>query len=116
MDTRITTPLAVKPASSAELTLEPSIYHFGVRYGMTPRERDVLRLLILYGFKNDDMAGILHIAVKTIKNHLACMMGKTRTRSSRELQALFLRFMIQQSIEKKRVSTESRPALGEWDA
>lgn len=73
-----------------------AVHKFGERYGLTAREREVLRALVLFGLHNDEIAEMFHIALKTVKNHLACVMAKTRTHSSRELQALFLRYMLHQ--------------------
>ncbi|KIL35670.1 hypothetical protein SD71_12285 [Cohnella kolymensis] len=81
--------------SETDSITAPMIEEFGAGYRMTPREKEVFRLLILFGFRNDDMGSVLHISTKTLKNHMACMMNKTKTRSSRELQALFLQFMLQ---------------------
>jgi DNA-binding NarL/FixJ family response regulator len=81
--------------SETDSVTGPMIAEFGAGYSLTPREREVFRLLILFGFRNDDMGSVLHISTKTLKNHMACMMNKTKTRSSRELQALFLQFILQ---------------------
>jgi DNA-binding CsgD family transcriptional regulator len=73
----------------------PVVASFGEKYKLTPREREVVQLLVVFGFRNDDLSRILYISSKTVKNHLACLMQKTNTRSSRELQALFLRTVLE---------------------
>jgi DNA-binding CsgD family transcriptional regulator len=78
-----------------ETAIAPVLATFGDKYGLTPREREVLRLLLLFGLRNEDISGILFISTKTTKHHLASMMHKTFTRSSRELHALFLRDVLE---------------------
>jgi len=65
---------------------------FAKKHKLTPRETQVLRVLVTQGLRNDEIAAILHISPKTLKNHLACMMKKTDTVSSRGLQAMFFNF------------------------
>ena len=74
---------------SQQTLLNPIFQSFAKRHGLTPRETQVLRLLIVGGHRNDELAEELRISPKTLKNHLACMMKKTSTGSSRTLQALF---------------------------
>ncbi|WP_027084449.1 LuxR C-terminal-related transcriptional regulator [Cohnella panacarvi] len=81
-------------ASLADKESGLAVSKFGDRYGLTARETELLRALVLFGLRNEEMGAMFHIAQKTVKNHMACMMGKTRTRSSRELQALFLRYIL----------------------
>jgi DNA-binding CsgD family transcriptional regulator len=78
----------------SETAMEPAIQSFSDNNGLTPREREVLRILLFLGLRNDDLSSVLFISSKTVKHHLASTMEKTRTRSSRELQALFLRFVM----------------------
>lgn len=83
-------------ASLADEQSDPFVMRFGQRYGLTARETELMRALVLLGLRNEEIGAMFHIALKTVKNHIACMMGKTRTHSSRELQALFLRFVLHQ--------------------
>lgn len=91
-----TTTLRWEIASLADAYSDPYVLKFADRYGLTPRETELMRALVLLGLRNEEIGAMFHIAVKTVKNHIACMMGKTRTHSSRELQALFLRFVLHQ--------------------
>lgn len=77
---------------SASALLNPVFQSFAKRYKLTPRETQVMRILVLEGLRNDEIAAVLHISPKTLKNHIACMMKKTDTVSSRGLQALFFNF------------------------
>jgi DNA-binding NarL/FixJ family response regulator len=72
--------------------LHPIFASFAKKYKLTPRESQVMRILVLEGLRNDEIAAQMHISPKTLKNHLACMMKKTKTGSSRSLQALFFNF------------------------
>jgi len=87
-------------ASLADTESGLAVSKFGERYGLTARETEVLRALVLFGLHNEELGAMFHIALKTVKNHMACLMGKTRTHSSRELQALFLRFILNQQAMK----------------
>ncbi|RED54696.1 hypothetical protein [Cohnella lupini] len=68
---------------------------FGERYGFTLKEREVFRLMMLFGLGDEDIRGIMQISYEELDNLFACMTGKTRTNSGRELQALFLRYILQ---------------------
>ncbi|MFC5528283.1 response regulator transcription factor [Cohnella yongneupensis] len=83
-------------ASMADEKSGLAVNKFGERYGLTARETELFRALVLFGLRNEEIGAMFHIAPKTVKNHMTCMMGKTRTHSSRELQALFLRFVLNQ--------------------
>lgn len=75
--------------------LNPIFLSFARNNKLTPRETQVMKVLVTEGLRNDDIAALLHISPKTLKNHLACMMKKTRTSSSRELQAKFFNYAMQ---------------------
>lgn len=47
---------------------------------LSPREREVLRLLTL-GYANRDIAASLHLQHKTVKNHVSSILSKLETRS-----------------------------------
>lgn len=62
------------------------------RFGqLTPREREVLRLLIA-GYSNKAVAAELQISPRTAENHRARIMDKTEARSLAELVRLAARF------------------------
>jgi len=67
---------------------------FGERYGFTAEEKETMRLGILYGLEDGEISKYMKVAPETLKIYQACMTGKTRTRSVRELQALFLRYAL----------------------
>jgi DNA-binding NarL/FixJ family response regulator len=52
---------------------------------------EVVKAVSFYGYNNKELADVFHISEKTVKNHLANIMRKTDTRSTRELLALILR-------------------------
>ncbi|GIP37832.1 hypothetical protein J31TS4_11120 [Paenibacillus sp. J31TS4] len=60
-------------------------------YRLTMREIELLRAISLQGWNNRQLAQHFHITEKTVQNHLANMMRKTGTSSSRELMALMMR-------------------------
>jgi DNA-binding NarL/FixJ family response regulator len=68
---------------------------FGERYGFTPSEKEVLRLHALLGYQDEKIMTAMQISPITLDNRLSCMLGKTRTHSVRELQALFIRYILQ---------------------
>lgn len=68
---------------------------FGDRYDFTGSEKEVLRLYLLFGFEDKEIAKIMQCSVRELEGRLRCLLGKTRTNSMRELQALFIRFVLQ---------------------
>ncbi|BBI33755.1 helix-turn-helix transcriptional regulator [Cohnella abietis] len=71
---------------------------FGDRYGLTSMETEVLRLLVLFGFEDEEIITIIQCSPDTLDNLLSVLMLKSRTHSTRELQALFLRYVMQQEL------------------
>jgi len=69
---------------------------FGERYGFTDAEKEALRLGILIGLENEEIAVYMKVPEEKLEGYQACMAGKTRTRSVRELQALFLRYVMKE--------------------
>ena len=51
---------------------------------LTPREREVLRLLAL-GYTNREVADELYISVRTVETHRASILAKLRVRTRAEL-------------------------------
>jgi DNA-binding CsgD family transcriptional regulator len=60
-------------------------------YHLTPREAELVKTVSLYGCNNKELSVMLQISEKTVKNHLANIMKKTKTKSCRELLALIVR-------------------------
>lgn len=67
---------------------------FGQRYDFTDNEMEILRLLMLFGFDDSEIKTIMQLTELQMSNHLSIIMGKSRTNSIREVQALFLRFSL----------------------
>lgn len=61
------------------------------KFGLTPRESEVLRALMILGPNNRELGDLLDVSEKTMKNHIANILKKTKTNSTRELQALVFR-------------------------
>lgn len=73
--------VTLAPASAAEL--EPLRLAL---YDLTPREREVVKLLIR-GATNDDIAGTLWISRYTVKDHIKAVYAKLQVASRAELSA-----------------------------
>jgi len=63
---------------------------FAARNQLTPREREMAGLLLVYGYSNKELAEHCDISVKTVKNHLDNMMRKLEIHSTRKLYSLLL--------------------------
>jgi DNA-binding NarL/FixJ family response regulator len=66
----------------------PSMQDFSNYYQLTLRESEILILIAVYGFSNREIAEHCVISEKTVKNHLANIMGKIGIRSMRKLFSL----------------------------
>jgi DNA-binding CsgD family transcriptional regulator len=68
-------------------------YYFGIKtqYSLSNREIEVLKLLTFHGQTNRELGVTLEITEKTMKNHISRIHDKTKTNSTRELQALIFR-------------------------
>lgn len=67
---------------------------FGDRYDLTESEKELLRLLVLFGFEDSEIRTVMQLTEQQLNNHYAVIWGKTRTNTPREVQALFLRFTL----------------------
>jgi DNA-binding NarL/FixJ family response regulator len=56
-----------------------------VKNELTPREEEVLKLLVLTGKTNPELAELLGCSARTIKTHLHSIMQKTGVHSRTEL-------------------------------
>lgn len=62
----------------------------GLKFELTPRERDVLAL-VATGMSNADIAAHMHIGVTTVKTHVASLMQKTGSPTRVHLAVLAVR-------------------------
>jgi DNA-binding CsgD family transcriptional regulator len=65
------------------------------RFSLTKREGEVLRIISMTGVSNRELGDALQLSEKTAKNHVANIQRKMNVRSSRELQAVVFRDLIQ---------------------
>ena len=81
-------------------------------YGLTPREREVARL-VLRGRSTSDLAHVLGIAAGTVQAHLRSIFEKTGVRSRRELVGVvFQRHYEPRVRDNERRTGASRPSRG----
>ncbi|MBW5447350.1 hypothetical protein GE107_14935 [Cohnella sp. CFH 77786] len=66
---------------------------------LTHRESEILVYLSFFGFSNREIAQCCFIAEKTVKNHIDNMMRKLDIRSSRQLNAILLRTIFNETDE-----------------
>ncbi|MGG3471537.1 LuxR C-terminal-related transcriptional regulator [Neobacillus pocheonensis] len=64
------------------------------KFGLSPREIEILKVLLLLGLSNREISIKLKTAEKTIQNHIYNIYKKTNTNNARELQALIFREML----------------------
>ncbi|WP_182102452.1 LuxR C-terminal-related transcriptional regulator [Niallia taxi] len=69
-------------------------------FQISKREKQLLELLVYHGFQNKQLARLLEITEKTVKNHITSILSKTKTNSTRELQSFMLRVLIDTDEEK----------------
>ncbi|NEW07115.1 helix-turn-helix transcriptional regulator [Paenibacillus sp. SYP-B3998] len=76
---------------------------FFSNHGLTQRESEILAIIATYGYTNREIAEYCCISEKTVKIHLANIMGKIGISSMRRLLALLL----QQALLFSRMTNES---------
>lgn len=85
---------AVQTVASGETYVSPTLagylLHAAARFHLTPREKDVLRLLAA-GDRNRDIAEQLHITENTVRSNLDRIRDKTGLRRRAELTQLAIR-------------------------
>lgn len=62
-------------------------------YKLTNREQEILQHLCLYGCNNIELAEMMFISVKTLKNHIHAIQIKTQSKSTRNLLSLVIRYL-----------------------
>jgi DNA-binding NarL/FixJ family response regulator len=72
----------------------PVIQGFLHSYQITQRESEILILIAVYGCTNREIAEHCVISEKTVKNHLANIMGKLGIRSTRKLFSLLFNHVL----------------------
>jgi two-component system, NarL family, response regulator NreC len=72
------------PSLGARLATEPDVAQDGRRDGVTARELEVLRLLVL-GHTNSEVAELLHVSRRTVESHRASLQSKTGCATRAEL-------------------------------
>ena len=77
----------VQTAATPEKPAERSITVYSTLYALTPRETQVMEL-ILKGLPIKEMAATLGITERTIKDHVAHILSKTETKNQKELLIL----------------------------
>lgn len=83
------------------------VSYFAKIHRLTAREREIVYCLVKYGYSNRRLADALCITEKTVKNHIAKIQDKTKTRSTRELMSL----VVEQFIVHHQMVSAKAPAL-----
>lgn len=84
---------------------------FSGQYRLTPREIEILQLLVSRGYSNQEMASYFMVSIKTIVNQMYRLMKKMDCRSSREVLSLCNKYMLHEELKKASTSISSpRPA------
>jgi DNA-binding CsgD family transcriptional regulator len=65
-------------------------------YHLTRREEQVLLVIVLFGYSNQKLADFFYVSERTIKNHVSNLFKKTASKSTRELMALVVQYILQQ--------------------
>lgn len=66
-------------------SMDPILKEIAARYYLTPREIEILELIVLRGYTNRELADYFIISEKTVKNHISSIMNKTRVGSIRKV-------------------------------
>jgi DNA-binding NarL/FixJ family response regulator len=90
----------------------PTIQGFINCYQITQRESEILMLIAVYGCSNREIAEQCVISEKTVKNHLANIMGKLGIRSTRKLFSLLFNHVLS-SDENHSMKVISQHAFGQ---
>lgn len=77
--------LSVMEQISVHPHLSEAIKRFSSQWNLTPRERDVLHMIVLGTTRIKDVAANLHLSPHTVNNYVNSIFAKSRTRSKSEL-------------------------------
>ncbi|MEC0229038.1 response regulator transcription factor [Paenibacillus alba] len=61
-------------------------------FNLTPRESEIFELLSMNGYNNKELSIKLFISEKTIKNHIANIMLKSKCNSTRQLLSMVINY------------------------
>ena len=72
---------------------EEPLKDFAKEHNLTPRETDLLNVVAIYGYSNEEIATELKIQKKTVNIHMSNLLLKTKSASSKSYyQKLLLIF------------------------
>ncbi|MDQ0340719.1 DNA-binding NarL/FixJ family response regulator [Caldalkalibacillus uzonensis] len=66
------------------------VHYIAKRYRLTRREEEILLMLSLYGYSNEELSKTLFVSQTTVKNHIHKILKKTRTSSTRGLLSMVI--------------------------
>lgn len=105
----------MKPSLSAydyHLTLlhdEHRLVRFSQDHQLTPRELEIMQCMIFNGLSNRDIAEMMVISQKTVKNHVSNLYSKCGVSTCRQLIALVLSHVAQYAPNKVEAGMERTP-------
>ena len=105
VDLRVVEAVTARPTSPSEL----DVAHWGERFRLTPRERDVVRLLASGHSTIASIAAQLGLSENTVHNHFKNIFRRTRTHSKADLLALLLSDRVEREMEAQ--ALVRRPAV-----
>ncbi|OBZ10247.1 hypothetical protein A7975_23130 [Bacillus sp. FJAT-26390] len=71
-----------------------AIQGFSKGYQLTQRESEIILLIAIHGFSNQEISDYCNISEKTVKNHISNIMGKMGIRSIRKLLSLLFNHVL----------------------
>jgi DNA-binding CsgD family transcriptional regulator len=105
----------MKPSLSAydyQLTMlhdEHRLVRFAQDHQLTPRELEIMKCMIFNGLSNRDIADMMVISQKTVKNHVSNLYSKCGVSTCRQLIALVLSYVAQSAPNKAEAGMERPP-------
>jgi len=71
--------------------LNKQLVRFSERFHLTKRETELWEAIFLFGYSNKELAEAYYITEKTVKCHIANMLQKTNSATTRKLMSKFIR-------------------------